>query len=626
MKTVLTVFCLMAMHMQILAQGTPCKNEANIHLVKDQYGLTGTGVITVMMDRGIDYRHPDFIDADGNTRILYIYDLYDDSGANDPDNPYGIGTIFDQQEINQALQNGGTPIVNDIFGHGTATTGIMSGNGSGINDPSIFSGVAPNAEIISIVVTKDFVPPFNGNLGQVGQYDQALLPTAFEFAKDKIAAENKPAVTLLNIGSIGEPTDGSIGFCDLVDDYVNQGNVFVCGVGDDGGKDNHAIKNLVEGQTTEFIIEKGEQANLRFTGWYDEDDRVELSIERPNGQIEGPFNPPANQNGFEDEFLNEINIYHRGADTEFFNASSNIRQLMIDFFGATGTYKVILNTMSVSNDGKIHGMLNPARYNNANAFLNNDNPSGNICSYSSCINTLSPGDYIATNAWTDINNIDRLYTGQGAPGELWLGSSIGPTMDGRMGIDFVAPGEVAHAAYSSDSYYGSFSFNVLQNSNGQYGVQTAVSAAAPLSAGVIALMLEVNPDLSPDQIKSILQSTARQDNFTGATPNNSFGYGKLDALAAIEKVIETTDIKKTLEPQVLLRINPNPFTDEIAIMNESLKNVKKNFIIYSLFGKAIYSAYGQYDNYLSLENLFPGTYILKVETDEANYLSKIIKM
>jgi minor extracellular serine protease Vpr len=53
-----------------------------------------------------------------------------------------------------------------------------------------------------------------------------------------------------------------------------------------------------------------------------------------------------------------------------------------------------------------------------------------------------------------------------------------------------------------------------KNSDGFYGIQTAVSAAAPLTAGVIALMLEVNPELTPSEIKTILQETAREDSFT----------------------------------------------------------------------------------------------------------------
>ena len=47
-------------------------------------------------------------------------------------------------------------------------------------------------------------------------------------------------------------------------------------------------------------------------------------------------------------------------------------------------------------------------------------------------------------------------------------------------------------------------------------------------------MLEAKPSLTPNQIRTILRNTAREDSFTGATPNDTWGYGKLDALAAIE--------------------------------------------------------------------------------------------
>jgi hypothetical protein len=56
--------------------------------------------------------------------------------------------------------------------------------------------------------------------------------------------------------------------------------------------------------------------------------------------------------------------------------------------------------------------------------------------------------------------------------------------------------------------------------------------------GVIALMLEKNPQLDAAQVKTILQQSARADAFTGGTPNPSWGYGKLDALAALKLVAD----------------------------------------------------------------------------------------
>lgn len=53
------------------------------------------------------------------------------------------------------------------------------------------------------------------------------------------------------------------------------------------------------------------------------------------------------------------------------------------------------------------------------------------------------------------------------------------------------------------------------------------SAAAPVVSGVVALLLQMDPKLNDVEIKSILRENARTDAFTGAVPNDNFGYGKL---------------------------------------------------------------------------------------------------
>ena len=40
-----------------------------------KYGLSGAGVIVAILDRGIDYTHPDFRNADGTTRIKMMWDM-----------------------------------------------------------------------------------------------------------------------------------------------------------------------------------------------------------------------------------------------------------------------------------------------------------------------------------------------------------------------------------------------------------------------------------------------------------------------------------------------------------------------------------------------------------------------
>jgi hypothetical protein len=561
MKSHVLFFCAFLFSILLFGQGIPPRVEVNLDQVYTQYGLSGENVLVVMLDRGIDYRHPDFLDENGNTRLAYIYDMLDPSGSGDPNNPYGIGTIFERADIDAALDNGDPPLSTDRYGHGTATTGIIAGNGSGTVSGE-FQGVAPNATIISVKITHDPFPPFGTEPGQTGFFDASYLPVAMQFAEDKIAELGLPAVTLMNIGSIGGPTDGTSLIARSIDNFVNNGNTFVCGVGDDGGNDNHASGAISQSQTIEIDIQKGEAGNLRFDLWYSEDDRFTVSVERPNGTVHGPFTAPSGPNGIADQNLGDIQIYHRGANTEFFEATSNRRELMVDFSGVTGTYHVILEGSQI-NDGEFHTTLNPSTYYNNNKFLSFITPGYSINDYASANLVITPGDYVVQNDWIDINGVPRDITGEGEAGEIWIGSSSSPTQDNRLGIDFVAPGEVCHAAYADNTYYENFQFNVLQNSNGLYGIQNAVSAAAPLSTGVIALMLEVNPNLSPAEIKSILQSTARQDSNTGSVPNDTWGYGKLDALAAIVETYTTLGISENSEFPVV--IAPNPTRGDITV-------------------------------------------------------------
>ena len=111
-----------------------------------------------------------------------------------------------------------------------------------------------------------------------------------------------------------------------------------------------------------------------------------------------------------------------------------------------------------------------------------------------------------------------------------------PRLTGRLGVDVSAPGDRVVTTFAPRSHWATFPHLLIEDGGGLYGLAGAVSAAAPIVTGIIALMLEVDPTLDALSVKRILQETARSDEFTGPTPNPLWGHGKVDAFEALMAV------------------------------------------------------------------------------------------
>lgn len=97
-------------------------------------------------------------------------------------------------------------------------------------------------------------------------------------------------------------------------------------------------------------------------------------------------------------------------------------------------------------------------------------------------------------------------------------SSFGPTVDGRKKPDFMAMGSGVYAARSS--------------STTQFTYVSGTSFSCPLAAGVVALLLQANPNITPIQLRDIFRQTSTNiDN-----PDNFYGWGIIKALDALNMV------------------------------------------------------------------------------------------
>ena len=499
------------------------------------YGVTGKGVIFAMIDRGIDWQNKDFQNADGTTRIAALFDMTDNTGQNAPNNPYGVGTIYTQAQINAALQGGATIPERDYLGHGTANTAVAAGNGT--NDFK-YHGIAPNATIVSVKMFNDSTPAFGTTPAIASSFNAANIPMAVDFVLAQAKALGMPCVMLLDSGSITGPTDGTSSITRLIDATVgNQpGVIFIAAAGDDGGMANHAAANVTQGGTVTLKLAKGASGGLSIDTWYAGSDAFTVSVQTPDATF-GPLNAPANNSYDFQTSLGEISYYDYGADVANSWGSMNGKRevyVSINPSAPNGDYAIAFTGQTVVN-GHFDAMMNPSDEWDASVanFFENYVVPGSISDYGSAHNAVTDACYVIRTNWTDINGMAEGLTGQGSVGQLWVGQSIGPTLDGRRGIDVGAPAEEIVTAYDPTSYWATALFNEINDGGGLYGMGGANSSANPVTAGVIAMMLEMNPTLDAFTVKDILHKSAKVDSFTGAVPNTSWGYGKIDAVNAL---------------------------------------------------------------------------------------------
>ena len=106
---------------------------------------SGKNVLIGIIDSGIDYLHPDFINNDNTTKIVSIWD----QGSDKKNSPQGtiFGSEFTREDINKAIKDNDSTLTTDEIGTGTIAAGICAGRGK-LN--SEYLGVAVDSELVVV--------------------------------------------------------------------------------------------------------------------------------------------------------------------------------------------------------------------------------------------------------------------------------------------------------------------------------------------------------------------------------------------------------------------------------------------------------------------------------------------
>lgn len=240
----------------------------------ERNNLFGSGIITAIIDSGIDYAHPDFCNADGTTRILELWDQT-------------LDRIFTQAEINEALQAPSSQqryqLVpsRDLSGHGTHVAGIAAGNGRASNGQ--YRGVAPQSSLLIVKL---------GISDPDGFPRTTELMRAVDYVLQKAFSWQMPVAINLSFGNNYGSHDGA----SLLETYLDNVSSYwksciVTGTGNEGASRIHTSGTFLTNFSPSAIpfSVSDYESGLNLQLWKSYSDEIEISLRHPNGTVIGPF-------------------------------------------------------------------------------------------------------------------------------------------------------------------------------------------------------------------------------------------------------------------------------------------------------------------------------------------------
>ncbi len=202
-------------------------------------------------------------------------------------------------------------------------------------------------------------------------------------------------------------------------------------------------------------------------------------------------------------------------------------------------------------------------------------------------------------------------------------SSRGPvTIDGsnRIKPNVTAPGSLVRSSFPG----------------GNYNYLSGTSMAGPHVAGLVALILSARPEFAGnvDLIEHIVEQSAVYKIDTSncgidgtLRPNNAYGWGRVDALAALNMILE--EVSTTEEPPGFsATVSPNPSKGEMLFDLQNMSG-KATLNIYSTDGRLVFATNRTIQNRdllpVSLASERPGIYFWQVTTGAGSVSGKVVK-
>ncbi len=470
------------------ARAASCITQVQI----SPWNLNGQGVLVGIVDSGIDYHHPDFINEDGTTRIVK---LWDQSVSGNSPQGYALGAEFDAQQINQALE---APTRQEAYqivpsrdgsGHGTAVAGIAAGNGRA--SEGVYRGVAPESQLLVVKL---------GNPKKDSFPRTTELIQGVDYVIRQSIAMGMPLALNLSFGNNYGSHLGDTLLETYLTSVANLGRNCICvGMGNNGVDGLHTSGRLEVGRTDRIEVSVGDyEPSLNIQLWKNYADQVDIYLTHPSSGTVGPLYEELGPQRYQ---LGQTQLLIYYGKPSPYSASQEIYFDFIpqDSYVDRGIWTITLDPRKVV-DGQYNLWLPGGGVLNTGTRFYFQTPDATLTIPAAASRVISVGAY---------NSRTQSYAEFSGRGFLQMASGAKP--------DLVAPGVNSRTAQVGRDYT----------------TVTGTSFATPFVAGAAALMMEWgivrgnDPYLYGEKVKAYLRRGARPLPGFEVYPNAQVGYGAL---------------------------------------------------------------------------------------------------